>query len=333
MAFVPRNPSKKIIQAWTRMWERALFFAGAQSGVSILNSEVTPPDCPKFNLKFLFSSSSGLFLYDNGKLIHLIDGFIFGVTAFDGKLFCTQECYLDEARSVYRMTRILALRLVGDRVTDLSIVRSGLPRGAHQIAADETHFYFLDSSSNVVLKFLHSNIVGWNKQSSVSLYYDRNAEEKGQHLNSVALNAELLYLLAHNDFHATGRNSRWYLIDKQGNLLREVGTDARCAHDIIPSDDEVIICNSEEGVVQRGDEVLFRSPENLFVRGFAMVGDYVLVGASERVERARRELTRATIYFLNREYNLLDTLRIDQLPNGKMGGNVKVIAPYPNSLG
>jgi hypothetical protein len=162
-------------------------------------------------------------------------------------------------------------------------------------------------------------VAGWVREIRLSpSRWDRLAPEQyaGNHLNSVHVGREDLWVLAHN-FGRPSMAARFSLRDLA--LVEQV----ECrgiggAHNIWPAASGLLIgCDSERAALADyvSGETLWRSPTGGYLRGLAASGDHILVGESERGGRAARSRSAGCVWLLDRR----DFRALACLPLGRLG--------------
>ncbi len=311
--------------------ERCRVLLNRVAGPAVCNQTLAP-HAPAFDARFLFTSSSGVYLYDRGQIVRLISGFCFGICQNGSEFLCTQEYYFDGKHAKYLMTRILSFTLDGNRAVNAGLLRTGLPSGAHQIAMLDGHVVYLDGFNNLVVLCPVEPRPAWGFNGATIWQPDLGQPEKSKHINSIQLTDHEMLILAHNDFQSTGRNSALRTICKKtGKPLGWLDLPARSAHDIRSWQGSIYFCDSEGGNLVRDEEVVFHAPDNLFTRGLMLTEELIVLGASERVHRSLREKTVAHLLFLSPDYKLLGRYQLGEFQPRLFGGNVKSLMPLPHA--
>ncbi|CAN7746599.1 hypothetical protein LJR029_005226 [Caballeronia sp. LjRoot29] len=124
----------------------------------------------------------------------------------------------------------------------------------------------------------------------------------GDHLNSVFEKAGILYVIAHR--HGKGSAlATFSLPDLELSALEPV-KDRSGLHNIWVADDgQRISCHSEAGslIDLNNNTVLWDSGSPVYTRGLAVAADFVLVGESQKTERASRRHSMSGLWLLDRK--------------------------------
>ena len=187
----------------------------------------------------------------------------------------------------------------------------------HQLAAGHEGLIYATNTGRNCVAVIDPR-AGWVRERRLSdARWDRLSpqERAGNHLNSVHVAREALWVLAHN----FGRESMAACFSLPDLALveqvacRGVGG----AHNIWPVDGMLVGCASETGaLVDYGSgEVLWQSPTGGYTRGLAASASHVLVGESERGGRAERSRSLGCVWVLDRR----DFSALDCVPLGRLG--------------
>jgi hypothetical protein len=308
------------------MRERQFLKTGSDMDELIVNKETDAKEVCCIPGRFIFTTSSGVFLYDSGRIIWLIKGFCFGICRSERNLYyATQEVHHDDKLHRYRISRLFEFELRDNRAYNLRLLRTGLHHGAHQIAYRDNSIFYTDGVRNKVVIFKATDSGLWGYAHADTIEYDSDSDIKGQHLNSIWFDNDYLYLIAHNNSVTTGRPSSLYRITLSGRLCSACYLNGRCAHDIIVNGGNLFFCDSEGGTVRSHDGIVFFSPDNTFTRGLYIGDSFNVVGGSERVHRSMREKTHAHLYITDRDFSIIGRIVIGKVEDDTMAENVKVI--------
>lgn len=132
--------------------------------------------------------------------------------------------------------------------------------------------------------------------------WDRLGDQTcGDHLNSVFLKGDRLYVIAHG--HSRGASLATFHYPSLELISREKIAGRTGLHNILVTDQgQALSCHSElGGVVDLSENrVVWHSGCPVYTRGLAATEDFVLIGESERTPRAQRPSSDSGVWLLDR---------------------------------
>ncbi len=191
----------------------------------------------------------------------------------------------------------------------------------HQLMAGHDGLIYATNTGRNCVAVIDPN-AGWVREIRLSeARWDRLSpgEHTGNHLNSLHVGRDELWVLAHNfgresvaaRFSLQTPNSGFALAETVA--CRGVGG----AHNIWPAAPGTLIgCASEAGALVDfiSGETLWRSPTGGYTRGLAASEEHILVGESERGGRASRAHSSGCVWVLDRkDFRVVASLRLDGL--------------------
>ena len=278
--------------------------------------------------RFLFSTSSGVFLFDRGVITRLLKGFCFGLARSGGRFFCTQEDYPDADSGGYGLSRILEFSLDGCQASHVRVLCTALRPGIHQIALFGERLLHVQTDGVLNLFPLDGQGPAWTADGGSAWPLVRGGEVF-RHANSLLVRETDIVVMAHNDFEKTGYMSAIKRVDFRGNVLETRSLPGRSTHDILEWNGQFLFCSSHDGTVVNGVKTVAALPK-LWTRGLGLVGSFWVVGGSEKTERKDRLTTRSHLHFFSEDFSTcLATVVLGELGDGSYGGNVKCVLALP----
>lgn len=244
----------------------------------------------KIDGKYLISTSSGLWLLAGEKITMILPGGCFGITGGPDKWYVCQ--YTGD------YSRILEFTLFEQDGKILLLEKknylTGLSPNIHQIDLYDNNLYIVNAEENSILIS--------SERGMKRVYYPNKKIKKGSkrnnHFNSVFINKDDVFLMAHNGTTKSLKNSEIYILNRKSlkvDSIKEIK--AQKAHNIFFLNEKLGFCNSPSGELIVNDKVLFKD-ENYFLRGVAISEDSIVVGGSEFATRENRDKTSSMIFEL-----------------------------------
>lgn len=243
----------------------------------------------------------GLYLLDNLQVRRLANGSFYGLTRY-GDYHYVFHRHSREAGSIYRFT------LNDGRIICNKRFFVGLSGGVHQIDFIGDRLFVADSYRNEIVILDRNGRLVKRLYPLGKLTNGRQSSNYG-HLNSVYAVGDNIYVLAHNETYKTDKKSEILVILRSDlSVADSIGAVGSCAHNIVTMDGLFLVCDSLDGTLKNCNEVVFRP--STFVRGLALNDDFIVLGGSVYSERGKRMDNDVFVYFLNRRFELLGTMRI-----------------------
>lgn len=243
---------------------------------------------------FIIGTSTGILILHNNQISRLLVGSTYGITRSNDLWYTCQQ--------TGRYKRIISFKLEnvdsGFGCSDINANIIGLSPGVHQIDYFDDILYITDTYNNRIIiikkkkKYFYPN--GKLKNGRSSHNYN--------HFNSIFINDNKLYLIAHNESSKTKRMSEIYIYDLCNNdsikLSSIITTKLKDAHNIVLFKGQLMYCNSADGSIMIGENIFFKNKDYL-TRGLSLTEKYVVVGGSGFARRESRFSTDSIIWFLD----------------------------------
>ena len=253
-------------------------------------------------------------------------GKFYGITRYKGYFILTRTNHLNLDKS-QRDSEIIAIKIDENKIIDYKTLLHKIPGEIHQIDVINDNLYIPHTNYNHLLiismdKLFNSddNQIPKNILSCNFLTLDI---KKPSHLNSLYYyeekNKAYLYLIAHNSTAHTGKNSdiiKLYTSHsnpkvKDWKIESIINTLAHSAHNIYCENGKLFYCDSNNGCLIYGNQVLFNN--DCLLRGLSIIENGYFIGGSDiDFTGAKRSESNCRIFYVNKEGKHLGTL---ELPN------------------
>lgn len=192
---------------------------------------------------------------------------------------------------------------LGNRLIDKCLV------APHQIFLRQDFVLAANTGRNCLTVFHRSDLFYRHYWFDEKMWDLDASGQRARHFNSVYSTGDRVYLLAHN----FEENSFLLMLSWPGlQLIEKIETTARWAHNIWPTNGQILICNTRNGSIDNAytGEVLWKdSDPEILTRGLACSGEHVFVGRSTAGDRDERDFSPSSIAILNRKsWKLEDTI-------------------------
>lgn len=267
------------------------------------------------DLRFLFTTSHGVFFYDRGKIKKLIDLPHFGITSFekDTIIVARRVASRDSQKS-----GVFSYHFDGEKFSDRKEIKfhnsAGTrlqPFGIHQLRVLNGYLWVTNTRENVVWKCTLDGtvLVEWTEEGKMpfdeSDLKKSNALRKNtleyRHYNSITYHDNHYYILAHNctqDHGDLTKKSYIVKLDEQLKIVEKITEEGRACHDLLFIDESLFICNSREGSLMKDGQPILQL--NAFLRGLGKIGSIMMVGGSQfEVNRSARESSVSRLFFVD----------------------------------
>jgi len=246
---------------------------------------------------FLFTAKQGLFLYENNKVSKLFSNRCFGLTKLKG-----QFIFSSSPHQYKKPTMLFSWSNKNKKVVLRNILSCA---DVHQVDCYFNDLFVTDSRNNrlVVLNGHRKQIIYPNGKLIDCIDSDNYA-----HFNSIFVNMDYIYLMAHNHTTKTGRKSSIYKLDRNTYQIVSIyNTPAADAHDLIVNDGKYIYCDSSNGHLMVNDKSILHL-QNYFLRGIGYNKENILIGLSEIATREDRNHAKSIINIYNYNFELSSQL-------------------------
>lgn len=252
--------------------------------------------------EFIVSTKRGLFLISRSCLYKIFDGHYYGATLSNTDIYVFEKVSEKNGRILkipYDLNKI-------DK-KNVSVFLEDLSAGCHQIDIQSGYLYITDSYNNRVIKVDIQTMDVCEFFPKGTLDNGRNSTNYA-HINSIYLTFEHVYLFCHNETKKTGIYSSILILNHKFELLKEIKTSASNGHNIINLNGDLIYCDSLNNALMANDIMVYKA--DMFTRGLSVTNDYFVLGGSEYARRKERERVKGKLYFINKKFNTICTVRM-----------------------
>lgn len=254
---------------------------------------------------YLVGMTSGLWYITEDRMVQLSSVSSYGITRYNDRWYVCQH-----SGKYSKIISFLFNPEVGyDKVADMREECVGLFKGVHQIDVYKDKLYIVDTLSNkLIVKELNGKEFHVNPNKKV-----KSRVKENNHFNSVFIKDDNIYILAHNGTTQPERKSEIYVLDRESLKIKDVlPLEGRESHNIYLHKEKFLYCNSINGEIIFDSNVVFKKTDS-FLRGLAVTENRFVVGGSQLAERSERKNTSCNLYFLDREWNLVNEICIDEI--------------------
>ncbi|TKB45786.1 hypothetical protein E8M12_06975 [Thalassotalea mangrovi] len=250
----------------------------------------------RYHFKFLFSSSNGLYLFDQGRIYKLLSGNYFGVTQLPDNRYLAVS-YVQNGTKDER-SLALTFRLDGNQACDqqpFEFVSDNnetvVPVRVHQIVCFNQKLWVTNTRQNIVWRcdltgriekeFIYSRKFDYQKGNPATDFVRITARNSADyhHFNSIHIDEHYLYLLAHNSAGVDKSKSSFYLkLDHDFNVIARTDNVGKACHNLVPCEQGFYICDSGNG--QLVHPTLPKVQLGYFLRGLALIDEHLIVGGT-----------------------------------------------------
>jgi len=259
------------------------------------------------------TSSAGLIHFREGQPQRLLDGsWYFGLTS-DGASW-----YAFERTGLHG--RVVRFRLDGDERVRTAVW--GLPWSIHQIDIVRERLLVMDARHNRVLGYAMTGLNrprAWVRTTlralpAGSLRAGRDSPNYA-HFNSIFATVDDVYLIAHNAWRFTGRESELFTLDHDLNLRDVRSLGGRNCHNYCRfpygSGEQEVFLRSDAGEIVVDGDVAYKCQS--FLRGLAVGRECRLVGTSghrNAQQRASGETGNGRVLVFDPAWTLVGTITV-----------------------
>jgi len=238
---------------------------------------------------FVFSSNSGVVLYQGGVFTRITERASYGVTVDKaGALLLEELVGVSRSVGVNRWTYARVIRKLGTNAASVPIVRF-LHRAAHQIDIVDGRLAIVETRLNTISLFELSS--GQLVRQVLPAGKPMNgASANYKHFNSIYADGSNIYLIASNNLVTRGRFSEIFKLDRDWQVIAVITTSSGHAHNVYVEDGVIWHCNSSDGELVVGSDVAFKT-DRYMPRGLANNGHHILVGGSQNTRPASARTT------------------------------------------
>lgn len=267
--------------------------------LKIQNKDVSFSIHGDYHDSFIFGTEQGIYLYDRGRLIQLFSGGAFRAIIKRGSRW-----YAIQNISPWLLGRLFSFEIKDGRAANVRTEKFFYHQHIHQMAVTEDKMYIVDPGTHPnqvrILKFVNNNRL--KKERNVAFIdppgfvldpEDNDSvvnEPKNQHINSIFINNNKVYILCHNRFRITGKKSEVIKAGRDLNNFVRIEIDGKECHNFAIYKGKQIFCSSLESTVVWGNKkITLDAFDGLYVRGLACGEKAIIVGGPIKQERAYRK--------------------------------------------
>lgn len=264
--------------------------------------EIEPED------DFFLCTKGGLYRIRDKELFLLIKGEFYGLTYLDDIVYAFQKI-----ANHGRLIRFI--RNVDDEgFKNFEVFMDGLSPGCHQIDIYKGSLFVCDTYNNAIIE------IDLNTDEIINEYFPLGRLTNGRrsanygHINSLYFDNSSTYAVCHNHTVSTGRTSQVLLLGEKFTIEECITTSCNSAHNIMPWKGSFLICDSMNGTLKLGDEVVFEA--GCFTRGLSVTEDYILLGGSQYAKRDVREYASGELFVIDKEdFGLINQFKLPSMIN------------------
>lgn len=242
---------------------------------------------------YLVASRQGLYLATREAWRRLVEGAYFGIACVDREVFAFRHDS-GPGEPGPLSGRIVHYRWQGGELRELGIVADRLSANCHQVDFFDDAFFVVDTPNQRILEFAHD----WTPVAEHRILPPAEPDGPGYaHLNSIAGNAETVWVMLHN--RARGLPSEIVEFDRQFRERSRLVLPCNGCHDIVPlPDGRLLTCLSPIGEIAALPGGTWKIDE-MWTRGLVASPDEIVVGSSLYGKRVARALLPGFLTFLD----------------------------------
>lgn len=276
----------------------------------------------------LVASRHGLFAVNPLEHRLIAHGLFFGLAIDGNDIFAFEAC--DRPRAASKRGRIVRLTRDANRIVSVAIIAQGLDNGCHQIDLIGDTLFIADTYRQRIVAVGRD---GWRfEYTPLPVLVQRGWATDYAHVNSLIASGDHRLILLHNGVDAS--HSEIALLDADWRLLERRPLAGQGCHNFaILEDGSLLCCGSLAGELIGSDGLRVKVTD-LMTRGLSVGADTVLVGGSAFSERDSRDKLPGALYFLDRDYRTLATLKMPGPPTEirRIDGNDLSLSNHVRSL-
>jgi hypothetical protein len=190
-------------------------------------------------------------------------------------------------------------------------VVQGLSGGCHQIDMIDGLLWVCDTYNNRIRAYAQAG-AGLREAFTATPpgeLSEARASTNYAHMNSIWRGPDgRIFAFYHNETFKTGRPSEVAELDDRGVELSRVPVQATNGHNVLLHGDRFVYCDSMDGRLRHGSEVVFEA--GLFTRGLARAREHWLVGGSVYGRREERAQLGGAVFVLNDRFQCVRTIEL-----------------------
>lgn len=259
----------------------------------------------------IVATRSGLYVVKRDASRLIAHGMFYGVTVQDDSMYVFQACRLPRTDSTFG--RILRFTIDKHRIVAAEVFADGLNTSCHQLDIVHGKLCVLETALQVVTRFA----LDTRERDTIGLITPPGtvspADAGYLHVNSMIELGDHILLMLHNGMPDITRPSEVAVLDRAWHVVsRHRVSGSGCHNLLVTPEGRLLMCGSAAGelIDDRGARYPVSSD---MTRGLSLGEGELVIGASERVARKDRTLSRGSVFFLDAQYRIEAEL---ELPGG-----------------
>ncbi len=249
---------------------------------------------------FVFSSQSGVVLYQDGVFRRITERASYGVTVNKAGGLLIQEFPGLEFLGSDRWHFARIIRKESTNSAAVPVVRFLNP-GVHQIDVVDGRLAVAETHLNAISLFDLGSGQLVQQVLPAGTPDNGHASANFKHFNSIYADGHDIYLVASNNMVTLGRVSEIFKLDRDWQVISVITTPSGHAHNVYVEDGVIWYCNSLQGELVVDSDVAFKT-DRYMTRGLANNGHHILVGGSDITDRASRVSAYGGIFVLDASF-------------------------------
>lgn len=243
--------------------------------------------------QYLVASRQGLYQADRGGFRPLVEGVFFGIVCMADDVFAFRHDPRPGEKGPLT-GRVVHYRWQDGVLTERGLVAEGLHYSCHQLDHFDGAFFLVDTLNQRIMEYR----IDWTPAAAHQILPPAPDRGAGYaHLNSIAGNAETVWVMLHNK--DLGRPSEIVELDRGFRERRRTELPCSGCHDIVPlADGRLLTCLSPRGEIALVPGETHKI-DALWTRGLVVTQDEIVVGSSLFGHRVGRALLPGFLTFLD----------------------------------
>mgnify|MGYP000212246244 CR=1 FL=1 len=268
----------------------------------------------------IFSTSTGVFIYISSikKLIKILSGKYYGLTKWEDWWIATRSNNKGHRDHLMnnRISDLIQFKLDHNyKIIEWKNIMFGIPGEVHQIDIYDKTLYIPHTDFNQVLTIdidlLQKRKLPISLKDDL-IYSIEIQSNLSSHINSIYINTESIYIVAHNFTMYTQKLSELIILDKDLKQ-KEISLAAHSAHNIVKIKEDIFYCDSNNKLLYKNKKSIFKGEKLL--RGLSITDKEIYVGGSDICfEQRLRYAANPTIYGLDQmDYSLINEIEVKNI--------------------
>ncbi|MBD3730895.1 MAG: hypothetical protein IE933_14440 [Sphingomonadales bacterium] len=261
---------------------------------------------------WLFASHRGVFAVSETQAKTVLNGWFFGIERVDDTIYLFENCAMRD-RSL-QMGRIVRFRIVDGRLTDPSVLVTGLASNCHQVRMIDGALCVVDTGNQAIRRYTPEGAL---IDVLMPFPVAPPSDESGiyRHINSVARVGERIAIMCHNGKCVPEKQSELAWLDGDWNLLSFETIAGHHCHDIVADENGALWhCASAEGDLISSNGRRIHVTDRLMTRALAFSADRAIVGVTTFGPRQLRDTLNGGVAIFDREFRLISQIDLRGSP-------------------